>query len=185
MTKHLTRRATVKDAALIKHGFELAGAGMAEYFWTQSRHPGQSMEDVALERMRRKIQDPDNNIRVSEDGLGAILSYDIPDQPEPLDDVPSIVRPLVSLENQALGTHYINMLAVLPEARRKGLARALIDTARQAAGDKPLSLTVDDTNHKARALYASEGFSEVGRARQVSDGWQATGEHYILMVTGI
>ena len=179
------RPATAEDAEIIMQGFEMAGSGMPEHFWNEARKPGQSLADVALSRMRDKIADPDQTITIAGDGLGAIISYDIPDEPEPLEGLRPLIRPLVVLENQAPGTHYINMLAVQPHARRLGLGRLLIASARRAANGKPLSLTVDDTNTKARALYDSEGFVEIAREPLVSDGWQASGNHFILMIEGI
>jgi ribosomal-protein-alanine N-acetyltransferase len=59
-------------------------------------------------------------------------------------------------------------LAVAPTARRRHLGAALLDatirTAR-AQGVSSLYLEVRDSNTAARALYASRGFSEVGRRR--------------------
>lgn len=57
-------------------------------------------------------------------------------------------------------------LAVAPEARRKGVARALLTAVVEtlgARGAKRLYLEVAADNAAARALYESAGFSEVGR----------------------
>lgn len=59
-------------------------------------------------------------------------------------------------------------LAVRPEARRRGLAAGLVQTAavRAAAlGGERLFLEVADDNAAARALYARCGFTEAGRRR--------------------
>ncbi len=179
------RRAGLDDAALIKRAFEMAGEGMPEHFWNQARQPGQSVEDVALARMRDKIRDPAQYVTVAGDGLAAMVSYDIGPEPEPVSDLSPLIQPLVALENRALGSHYINMVAVMPEARRMGLGRALIRTAFEYASRKPVALIVSDTNHRARALYEDEGFRAIASEPQISHGWQARGERYILMVTGI
>ncbi len=56
---------------------------------------------------------------------------------------------------------------VLPEARRKGLARALLTEALQKCrpleGLEALLLTVVSSNHSARALYESMGFATYGQ----------------------
>lgn len=67
-------------------------------------------------------------------------------------------------------------LAVVPEARRQGLARALLEHGIALArelGNKKLFLEVATDNGPALALYRSSGFEEIGkRARYYgrSDG---------------
>ena len=58
---------------------------------------------------------------------------------------------------------YLDTLAVFPEYRGRGVARALIEAARRRAAEcgKPLGLLVDKANARARALYDSEGFRAV------------------------
>jgi len=57
-------------------------------------------------------------------------------------------------------------IAVAPDARRKGIARTLLnETARQAGarGARTMFLEVSETNGAAIALYRRAGFREVGR----------------------
>ncbi|MEO1469220.1 MAG: GNAT family N-acetyltransferase [Pseudomonadota bacterium] len=57
-------------------------------------------------------------------------------------------------------------LGVVPAARRRGLARALLDMALAEAarrGARTAFLEVAEDNAPARALYARAGFAEVGR----------------------
>lgn len=59
-------------------------------------------------------------------------------------------------------------LAVLPEARRRGIARALMSAAMaqaKAGGAARLLLEVSVRNNAALALYRSVGFGEVGRRK--------------------
>jgi ribosomal-protein-alanine N-acetyltransferase len=59
-------------------------------------------------------------------------------------------------------------IAVVPEARRRGAARALLRAAIEAAGARgamTLFLEVSAANEVARALYDSEGFAQVGKRR--------------------
>ncbi len=62
------------------------------------------------------------------------------------------------------GEIYLDSLAVFPEWRGQGIARKLIEAAaaRHRNSGKPLGLLVDDGNSRARSLYESLGFSEVG-----------------------
>ena len=64
----------------------------------------------------------------------------------------------------------IGNLAVHAEARRQGVGAQLLDgaiAAVRAARVEALYLEVRDSNAAARALYASRGFVEVGRRREL------------------
>jgi len=66
----------------------------------------------------------------------------------------------------AAGECELLTLAVLPEARRRGVGRALLDTActhARAYGGEAVFLEVAEDNHAARRLYAGQGFEVVGR----------------------
>lgn len=68
-------------------------------------------------------------------------------------------------------------LAVAPEARRRGLGRALVDQAARVAarhGAARLLLEVSAANQAARALYEAAGFTQAGlRRRYYPDGSDA------------
>ena len=71
-------------------------------------------------------------------------------------------------------------LAVIPEAQRKGLGRALLQAAvhRAAALDaRAMFLEVAEENTAARALYARCGFAEVGRRKR----YYANGDDALVM----
>jgi len=59
-------------------------------------------------------------------------------------------------------------LAVAPDARRRGVGRALLERALAelaAAGVRTLYLEVRESNRAARTLYDAHGFGSVGRRR--------------------
>jgi ribosomal-protein-alanine N-acetyltransferase len=59
-------------------------------------------------------------------------------------------------------------LAVAPAGRRRGLGRALVEEmlgALRLRGVRQVYLEVRESNASARALYASRGFTEVGRRK--------------------
>lgn len=71
-------------------------------------------------------------------------------------------------------------LAVLPDCRRQGLGRALLDRAAATAGTQgavALFLEVALHNAAARALYAAAGFEERGRRRR----YYADGDDALVM----
>lgn len=68
-------------------------------------------------------------------------------------------------------------LAVIPELRRRGLARRLMEAAQQAARDRgaiAIFLEVATTNVAAAGMYAAMGYRRVGlRRRYYVDGADA------------
>jgi ribosomal-protein-alanine N-acetyltransferase len=69
---------------------------------------------------------------------------------------------------EVAGSGEILNLAVAPEARREGLARALLHTALDALrrrGATEVYLEVRESNDGARRLYEAEGFTPAGRRR--------------------
>ncbi len=59
-------------------------------------------------------------------------------------------------------------LAVAPGGRRKGLGRSLVEAILGVLKDRDVShiyLEVRESNAPARALYAAQGFREVGRRK--------------------
>lgn len=72
------------------------------------------------------------------------------------------------LTRQAVDEAEIITIAIRPEARRRGVARALLDhqlAELLAGGVTQVFLEVAESNHPARALYESLGFREAGRRR--------------------
>jgi ribosomal-protein-alanine N-acetyltransferase len=60
-------------------------------------------------------------------------------------------------------------LAVAPEARKLGVGKLLLGSALRAArarGASAIYLEVRESNEPARRLYASHGFTEIGRRRR-------------------
>ena len=104
---------------------------------------------------------------------GGLVTYRIGDAPEPLDELPAMFRPLQALENRALGTQYVNVLATYPAFRRRGVATRLLARGRAAGGAaaRGLSLIVADRNAAARRLYEAFGFAEAARQPIVKEGW--------------
>jgi [ribosomal protein S18]-alanine N-acetyltransferase len=71
-------------------------------------------------------------------------------------------------------------LAVAPEARRQGIARALLAAAMEEArtrGAAAMFLEVAEPNRVARALYAAAGFTQLGKRR----GYYPNGEDALVL----
>ncbi|NDC60228.1 MAG: GNAT family N-acetyltransferase, partial [Alphaproteobacteria bacterium] len=71
-----------------------------------------------------------------------------------------------------------------PEARRSGAGRSLIAGAMahaRAVGARTMALEVNDANAPAIALYASLGFTEVGRRKGYYDAGAGTAHDALVL----
>lgn len=164
------RDATRADARDLAYLINLAGEGLPEYLWGMMAEGGASPQEVGAQRAGREEGGFSyRHARVCiERGrvVGMIIAYRLPDPYglEDLDDAPAPVQPLLRLEAQAPGSWYINGIATLPAARRKGVGRLLMAQAEAsaiAAGCHELSLIVAEENRRACAFYHHLGFGEL------------------------
>jgi ribosomal protein S18 acetylase RimI-like enzyme len=180
------RPARREDAPDLARLADMAGEGLPSYLWAKTAEPGETAFEVGV---RRALRDEGafswRNAAIAElDGrvAGALVIYGIGAVPEPLDEQPPMFRPLQALENRALGSLYVNVLATYPDFRRRGIGSRLLAEAERRAGARDLSLIVADRNLTARRLYEGFGFVEVARADIVKEGWATASDRWVLMV---
>src|SRR5262245_39390764 len=102
--------------------------------------------------------------------------------------MPPMFVPLQELENLAPATWFVNILAVLPQYRNKGLGTKLLSLAdenRRSLGKGGMSVIVSDANHGARRLYERCGYRAVAARPMVKDGWINDGENWILLAKAL
>ncbi|WP_416138024.1 GNAT family N-acetyltransferase [Halomonas sp. HK25] len=164
------RDAVRADARDLAYLINLAGEGLPEYLWGLMAEGGESPLEVGMQRAARQEGGFSyRHARVCIDRgrlVGMILAYRLPDSGalEDLDDCPAMVEPLMRLEARVPGSWYINAIATLPEARRKGIGRLLMAQAEAsaiAAGCDAMSLIVASENATALTFYGHLGFHEV------------------------
>ncbi len=182
----VVRPATPADAADMARLVDLASEGMVRRFWAEMAEPG---EDVFAVGARRAARDEGafswRNGWIAELGgmvAGLLVGYRIGDAPEPVDEAPAMVRGLVELENAALGSWYVNVLATYAPHRGCGVGTALLRQATRLAEGTALSLIVADGNATARRLYEGFGFVEAERRPIVHDGWESDSREWVLML---
>ena len=173
---------------------DIAGHGLPAWVWSGARSKGQSIIEVGLSRAMR--EDADFSYRnahmLEQDGeiAGMVLGYGQPESFGPVDssEVHEVFRPLVELEAEAPGSWYLNIVAMFPEYRGRGLGTGLLDHAdalAKATGAGLLSLIVDSDNHGARRLYNRTGYRERARRAYVSFPGSSRQGDWLLMVKEI
>lgn len=167
------RVAVSSDSPEIARLADLAGDGIVRFAWAQEAAPGQDAMEFGI----AECEKPDSwcsytNALVADiDGEVAALALSYPllaneaDKQTDRHEHPLIAQFKV-LEKQAIGSFYLDSLAVGKKFRRRGLARQLINlTARKAvsAGYKEVSLQAFEQNRNAVALYEQCGFTTIAR----------------------
>jgi ribosomal protein S18 acetylase RimI-like enzyme len=184
------RQATVADAPVLAELVNFAGEGLPLYLWGRMAGPGETAWDVGRRRAAREEGSFSwrNAIMIEHEGVpaGCLIGYPIPEAPEPIPvDLPAMFRPLQELENLAPGTWYVNVLAVVPAHRGKGLGTRLLsladEIARGGGGVRGLSVIVSDANVGARRLYERCGFHQAASRPMVKEGWVNDGRHFLLL----
>jgi ribosomal protein S18 acetylase RimI-like enzyme len=180
------RPAARADAADMARLVDLASEGMTRLLWARMAAPGEAPLVVGIRRAERDEGAFSwRNAVIAEVGgapAGLLVHYRIGDRPEP-EAQPGLFQPLQRLENRALGSHYVNVLATYPAFRRQGVGWALLEEAARAAeGARGLSLIVADRNAAARRLYARFGFAAVAEEPIEAEDWRTDSTRWVLML---
>lgn len=182
------------DAPLLAELVNYAGEGLPLYLWenifSESGLTGWQVGCERAERVTGSFSYSNSTlVEWNKKAAGCLIGYDIPEKAEPIpDDLPDIFRPLQELENLALSTWYINVLAVLPAYRNKGLGTELLKLADETAknrNQKAVSLIVSDANTSARRLYERNGFQAESSRKMVKEAWQNDGQNWILLTKSV
>jgi len=184
------RPATKADAPALAELVNYAGEGLPLYLWTKLAKGGEDPWAVGRARAEREegafSYRNATVIEVSGECAGCLIGYEIADVPKPVSpDMPPIFVPFQELENLAPGTWYINVLAVLPKFRNRGLGVELIALAEETgrkAGKRGMSLIVADKNFGARRLYERQGYTPRAERRFVVEDWNTENEAGLLLV---
>ena len=188
------RAAMSEDANALAVLINFAGEGLPLYLWASMAQPGEDAWKVGRSRALREEGSFSyrNSIiaELSGETAGCLIGYALAKEPEKTDlsSIPPIFVPLQELEELAADSWYINVVAVNPEFRGRGVGSRLLERAEQAASeaDKPeVSLIVADANVGARKLYARAGFSELAKKPMVKEQWHSEAREWVLMVKAV
>jgi ribosomal protein S18 acetylase RimI-like enzyme len=133
--------------------------------------PGLTTEKIVERRLAREgTCGAYTNCWVATDGTRIAGKDDLAgDPPDPLvpEERYKVLEAFDALDEPAAGSYYINVIAVFPDYRGRGLGTRLLDIARaeaRARGLTQLSLAVFEENAGAVRLYERIGFAIAARA---------------------
>jgi ribosomal protein S18 acetylase RimI-like enzyme len=184
------RPARLSDADALAVLVNYAGEGMPLWLWDSMREQGETAWDVGRRRASRDEGSFSWRNAVVADvedrAVGALIGYLQPAEPEPIDyeTMPPMFVPLQELENLAPDSWYVNVLAVDPAFRGKGIGAKLLGIADETAarlGKAGLSVIVSDANPGAKRLYLRCGYRETATRLMVKDGWHNEGSAWVLL----
>lgn len=183
------RAGRLDDAHILSELINYAGEGMPLYLWESMRENGETAWDVGRRRASRETGSFSyrNAVMAVRNGhvVGALIGYVIGDAPEQIEhDTPAMFVPLIELENNALKTWYVNVLAVTPEVRGLGVGSHLLDhadTIGSGLGKPGMSVIVSDANSGALRLYDRHGYEQTATQPMVKNGWTNDGENWVLL----
>jgi ribosomal protein S18 acetylase RimI-like enzyme len=183
------RAATPEDAPALAELINLAGEGLPYYLWGRMAGPGESAWEVGRRRVLRDGGGSSwrKGIVVEEGGavVACLFGYPLPDAPEPIDAaMPAMFVPLQELENLAPGTWYVNILAVAPAQRGRGIGASLLQLADRLGQGCSMSVIVADANQGAWRLYERCGYRRRATRAMVKESWQNPATNWVLLLKG-
>lgn len=161
-----------RDAADLAVLVDIAAEGMAAYMWRETAGIGESPAAVGRARALREAGGFSfRNAYIAEINgavAGAMVGYPLAGESLDLADVPPMVRGLVELELEVPDHWYVNVLAVYPEFRGRGIGTALLehaDALGRQAGAAGMAIIVVSGNDGAYRLYRRQGYRLLAKRR--------------------
>lgn len=165
------RPAVPEDAQAIAELFQIAAAGLADYFWGnfQDEFPELTPLEIGATGFAEANDEYSyTNCLMAEIGgtvAGMSMTFPMKATPKPLpDDYDPVMRPFMELEED--GSFYVCAVGVYGQYRGQGIGTALMERAEQRAREEgcgAMSLLVFDANDGAKRLYERLGYRVADR----------------------
>ena len=163
-----------------------AGEGMPHHYWSKIAGAAQDPWEVGRQRAARpsgSISYANSEIVEIDGAVAACLTtYTIGSEPDAItDDTPAMFVPIIELENLALSTRYVSVLAAYPQWRGCGIGARLLNRAESRSDNGDMSIIVSDGNRDAYRLYRRCGYRFRASRPMVKEAWRNPGENWLLL----
>ena len=180
------RHATINDANAMARLANFAGEGLPETIWRGMAQPTETPIDVGTREAASEtgVFSWKNTVVAEVDGefAGMVISYLTGAHAVPLtEDTHPVLRPLTVLENQALETRHINLLATFATFRGRGVAHELIAHAEGRPGVNGVSVIATDKNSYGLRFYRDLGYRQSATAPVIKTNWNTSNQTWYLM----
>ena len=172
-TDYIIRDARKEEAKQLARLVNIAGqgplsVGLDYTVWSRSANEGQDPYDVGSLRIANEVGGYSyNNIRVidlDEKAAALAMSFVVVKKSQhEMDQIDDLFKIFSVLAQQAIGSYYLDSLAVSPEYRGYGFGHILVEDTIDIAvkgGHSQISLLVFENNEAAMSLYEKRGFKE-------------------------
>ena len=180
------RPATRDDAENIARLADIAGEGFPTAIWESTADQGRSAFAVGADKAASDtgIFSWTHATMAEIDGevAGMSVSYLLANTPEIIDEqTHPMYRPMIMLENEALETRYVSMLATFPTYHKSGVALALLNHEERLPGPNGMSRITSDHNVAARDFLVERGFREAAVVPAIKINWDSPLTSWHLM----
>ncbi len=180
------RPATRADAQDIAAFADVSSDGLISTLWARKTDLSQS----PLEYGCAQVSQDEGSLSwrhatLAVDGdrvVGVVMTDQLAHHPaEITSETHPILRPLIRLENEARDTRTISALAVMPDVRRQGVARALLGAAEDGVGAAGMSVILADQNASALQFFARQGYETRATLPMVKADWETQSSAWNLL----
>lgn len=179
------RYASPYDADALVELALLASHGAAESYWAEDAMQGASPREEGARLQAERAAN--NEWIVFDEGTGVVAGihgYAITDAVLPDETETPLFAPVLRLEAKAAPTWLLQVFATLPNHRRRGLGRKMLEIAeaRARAVNLPkVSLVVGDGNTLALPMYFAEGYAKASTEAMHPEDKLAPGSNWLLL----
>ncbi len=186
------RKGLPQDASDLAIFADTATGGLSTHLWRGVANPGQSAMEVGRDIILNVKDSPiyHGQWLVAESRgktVGAMLGFRLGEDGAPVGH-DAVLAPLNALKSRVGGTWFLSLLTVVPEARSKGVATALLGEVPRLAGETgatEISLILSSPNTVARRIYEKQGYSEAERETLVPYPGSHPEGDWILMMKAV
>lgn len=180
------RPATPLDAGVIAEMAVTETEGLMSSFWGAMAASNETATETGVRQIKL-----DHGVfswknatiaLIDDEPAGVMISEVLAAVPEPIEeDMHPIIRPIVKLQNDALETRFISLIAIFGEYRRQHIGEKLLEYAEAHAGPRGVSAISTNANAVGQEFFFSQGYTRISEAPLISTNWDTQSNRWYLL----